>query len=332
MQSKCNHADVVILMATYNGADFLEEQIRSIQDQEYQNWELLVRDDGSTDGTLKIIENYQRADKRIKCLTDNYGPQGSAKSNFAILSREALKYNYPYIFYADQDDMWERSKVSQMRSRFGVLEDRHGKIPLLLYSDLSIVDAENNLIHKSFMQFQGLKHYCDGQINILLTQNFVTGCAMAINSELLRSALPVPKAAIMHDWWFSLCAATVGSIEYMEHPLVKYRQHGKNSVGAKGYWRLLNPFETNLSRRWLNGRQAFLDTITQAKALHDHISVNSDSKLFVIKKMVLGYASLIDLGYAERLKVLKHYKIRRLDLIMNMAFILRVILEKKTHK
>jgi len=117
-------------------------------------------------------------------------------------------------------------KMSELEARYGYSE------PLLVHGDLQVVDAGLKLISSSFMQYQGIAHEDDG-LQTLLLSNFVTGCTCLLNRQLAELALPVPQAAIVHDWWMALCAASAGHIGYIAEPLVKYRQHGANAIGAK---------------------------------------------------------------------------------------------------
>lgn len=99
---------VAILMATYNGDKYIEEQIQSIINQTYKNWQLFIRDDGSSDETLKIIKNFTNIDHRIHKITDNLGNLGPCL-NFNELIKTHLEYKY--IMFADQDDVWLENKI-----------------------------------------------------------------------------------------------------------------------------------------------------------------------------------------------------------------------------
>ncbi len=228
---------VVILLATYNGADYVNEQISSIRAQTFADWTLLARDDGSTDGTAELLNEAALKDSRIEVIRDqraNLGPVG----NFGALLQAAHDMGAEYVFLSDQDDVWLPDKLSKQLACMRAAEAGYGAgTPLLVHSDLAVTDALLNVINKSFMSYQRIRHDNHEPIRTLLVQNFVTGCTILANRPLLELALPMPKAALMHDWWLALCAATCGRIAYVPEATVLYRQHRNNQVGAKGYWR-----------------------------------------------------------------------------------------------
>jgi hypothetical protein len=120
-------------------------------------------------------------------------------------------------------------------------------MPLLVHSDLAVADERLNVRHSSFLRGQRLRH--PGRpLATLAVQNFATGCTMLANRALLEAALPIPAEAVMHDWWLALIAAGTGRILFDPTPLVLYRQHDRNTIGAVGYWTNLARF---LSRRAL---------------------------------------------------------------------------------
>lgn len=228
-------ARIYILLGAYNGARFIGEQIRSIQSQTVSNWNLLVRDDGSQDGTADMIADVTRRDERIRCVGDRHGHLGIV-GNFGGLMRIAHAEGADYIFFSDQDDVWASNKIADQLTYLMGMESRHGqKTPILVHSDLEVVSEQLERIHPSFMRYQGLAHESRDPLRVLLTQNFVTGCATAINRPLLELAAPLPPDVIMHDWWLALCAAACGRLEYLPHALVRYRQHGANQMGRRDF-------------------------------------------------------------------------------------------------
>lgn len=261
---------VVIAMATYNGVAFLEEQVASLRAQDHADWTLLVRDDGSSDGTHELLARLARADPRLRVLEP--GARLGASGNFAAVLREAREAAAEYVFPCDQDDVWLPHKISSQLAAVAALEARHGRAtPLLVHSDLQVVDVGLRPLHPSFLRHQGIAHEATGALQVLLVQNFVTGCASLLNRALLELALPVPGCCIMHDWWLAQCAAAAGRIGFVSEPLLLYRQHGSNAIGATGAWGGLNPFHAagrmRLARNWEVARQ----TLDQAQALHDRL-------------------------------------------------------------
>ena len=105
---------IVIVLAVYNGADFLGEQLESLLAQTEHNWTLLVRDDGSTDGSIGVIQSYVNRDERILLLAGNSLNTGSALGNFTILLDSALAHGAQYVFCCDQDDVWAPDKLERV--------------------------------------------------------------------------------------------------------------------------------------------------------------------------------------------------------------------------
>ncbi len=260
---------IAILMATYNGAKFIREQIESIQKQTWRDWHLIIRDDGSGDLTPAIIEAFAEQDKRISLLTDTKKNKGPAE-NFFTLSAHALKSGYEYFMYADQDDVWRKDKIELSISSMRKVEEEHGKqYPLLIHTDMQVTDDALNIIHQSHMRYRGGHHTNKRSMNTLLVQNFVTGCSMACNRALLILATPAPGYTIMHDWWLALCASLYGEIIYRSERTLLYRQHDMNRIGAHRHKYIPNPFRLNLPTLWTNGRRHFENKIRQARTLRN---------------------------------------------------------------
>lgn len=317
---------LLILLGTYNGARFVREQLESIQRQTVTDWTLLIRDDGSSDGTIEILEHFSQSDHRIVVLHDRRGRFGVV-GNYGELMREALKRRADIVFFSDQDDVWLPTKMSEQISQIEALEKASDQeMPILVHSDLEVVDAALERVHRSFLEFQGIAHESRWPLKVLLVQNFVTGCAMAINRPLLEIATPIPTAAVLHDWWLAVCAAACGQIGYLPTPLVRYRQHGSNEIGAKGWWRLMNPFRTNFRKRWEKGTRTFLQTLAQAKALHQRLLERCGPKAQENAALAERYAECLELRPLDRLRMLRRTGIHRQGLLAQWLFCLRLLL------
>ena len=321
---------VIIVLATYNGESHLTEQLDSIISQSFADWHLLIRDDGSDDKTREILGRYSAADDRIEILDDRSVKTGSSVGNFRILAGEALARKCSYLFFADQDDVWKENKVERQLESLKNAEAIHGNIPCLVHSDLEVVDEKLSVIDGSFMHYQGLRDEKKNPLGVLLVQNYVTGCSVAINRKLLEMSMPFPDGIIMHDWWLAQCAAASGRIVFLPEPLLKYRQHGGNVVGAKGYWALINPFSVSLAAKWSQGQKRLTSTIIQAKQLSiilqekpGYLSANA------VLQMVIEYSRILDVGAYKRLALLYRYGIGRQRYMMNLAFILRLLFTRR---
>ena len=238
-----NYPKIAILLSTYNGAQFLEEQLDSLLQQTYSDLVIVARDDGSLDNSQRILENYAlRHQEKIHQVTNsdvNLGASGSFSFliEYVLEEKETLGLTSAYMMFCDQDDVWFPDKVNKQVSAMLVAEQKIFSQPILIHSDLHVVSASNQLIAKSFIQYQGLEIERSRFTNMVI-RNLVTGCTALINEELARKAIPIPTKAIMHDWWLALVASSLGEVIFLNTPLVSYRQHGCNTIGAKEFTKL----------------------------------------------------------------------------------------------
>jgi glycosyltransferase involved in cell wall biosynthesis len=224
---------VEILLSVYNGEMFLSEQLESIEYQSNTNWLLTVRDDGSTDGSLRILRNFQeKYPQKINLLKDHDIHLGICLSYSRLMEASTAKY----VMFCDQDDVWLPRKIDKTLSRMKLLEKEKGeRSPLLVHCDLMVVNKSLIEQHNSFWSYQGLNPDNAGRLNRELVMNVVTGCSMMINRPLLDLAKPISNDAMVHDWWVAQTAAAFGSVGCVNEPLVFYRQHGDNQIGARSY-------------------------------------------------------------------------------------------------
>jgi glycosyltransferase involved in cell wall biosynthesis len=223
-----------ILLATYNGATYLPALLESLESQTFQDWRLLVRDDGSTDDSVSIIEAWAGGGKRpVRIIADDRGSLGTCGNFDALLEHS----DAPYFMLCDQDDVWRPEKVSQLFDLIQSVEAQKGSgVPILAHSDLALVDSDLRPVHPSLHRYVRLGTApAEGLWRVVLVSNIVTGCASIGNAALHKAALPIPPQAAMHDWWLALVAATFGEIVYLPESTVLYRQHGLNAVGASSW-------------------------------------------------------------------------------------------------
>lgn len=221
-----------ILLATYNGAEYLPEQLDSIFVQDTDAWHLTVSDDGSSDTTVQILDAYVKKYPWKIARVSSGTRFGSARDHFFWLMRQC---DADYILFCDQDDVWYPDKVRLFAQALEEGERQYGsKMPLLVFSDLAVVDQNLKCIHPSLSRLQQQDPHAQDYRNLLF-QNTVTGCAMGINRSLadLAGQCADTGQTVMHDWWIALVAARFGKLIYLDEPTVDYRQHGGNSVGAK---------------------------------------------------------------------------------------------------
>lgn len=218
---------VAIILATYNGAQYLGEQLDSLLGQSDQNWQLWLRDDLSIDGTLELLNQYTTYDHIH--LLENRGERLGALLNFSELLQSCGESDY--TFFCDQDDWWLPTKVEVMVRAIRNLEVQNGVIPLLVHSNMFVVDAHRATIATSYWKYANLQPGRN-QLSQLIVQNYIPGCSMIINRALRERALPVPREAAMHDWWIALVASCFGRIVALPDRLLQYRQHATNTIGA----------------------------------------------------------------------------------------------------
>ena len=219
---------VQILLATYNGENFLREQLDSILNQEYKLWEILIHDDGSDDNTISILNEYQNNyPKKVKLLIDQKIFFSASKNFFHLIENRSKEANLYCL--CDQDDIWHKSKLKFFVERYNSKKDKE---PLLIHSDLSLIDDKGQLLENSHNKLiNNQKNFISK--NTALYYNAVPGCALSINSAL-ADKVSYNKNMVMHDWWILLSAIYENTnIVYIDFPLVKYRQHSGNVLGYK---------------------------------------------------------------------------------------------------
>ena len=320
---------VIVLLATYNGAEFLSDQIQSIQGQTISNWTLLVRDDGSEDNTRDVLETLAAKDKRIRCIHDTRECLGAAR-NFGELMQVASVEGADIIFFSDQDDVWLPTKMMEQIDALGKMEDSYGRdTPILVYSDLEVVDRWLEPIHHSFMRYQGLTHEAKSPLRVLMTQNFVTGCATAINRPLLELAIPLPADVIMHDWWLALCAAACGQIGYLQNSTLQYRQHGSNQIGAQRFLYMMNPFSPRTRRRLKEGGRQFFKSIRQAALLSERIVSRGIPCSVKTLSLLERFAACAQEGRLRRLWTVSQLGLRRQGVFRQLSLYWRLLVSSR---
>lgn len=224
---------VYILMATYNGEKYINEQIDSLLNQTYQNWQLIIHDDNSKDNTVEIIKDYikEHPDK-VNLIDDNIST-GGAKENFSFLL-ENIDDHYDYIMFCDQDDSWLEHKIEITLNRMIEIEKENIGKPILIHTDLKVVDEKLNIISESMFHYQKLNLNNQKDIKMISIENIITGCTMMINKRLAQLSKTIPNEAIMHDWWIAIITLREsGIIEFVDKGTILYRQHELNTIGSK---------------------------------------------------------------------------------------------------
>lgn len=253
-----------VLMACYNGEKYLPQQLASLQRQDDPCFSVLMQDDGSADSTPALLQAVC-SDSRFLMARDN-GQHHGAIGNFLSLMEQCTA---DYAALCDQDDLWAADRLSRCRAAMEEAEARYGAdTPLLVHSDARLVDAEGNTLHESFFAHQGWDKTAVA-LPKLLVQNNVTGCTLLMNAALRRLVVQHgdPVRMHMHDWFIALTAAAFGHIIFIDEPLVNYRQHGVNVMGASQQTQVQRGAKA-LSQ-WEKGRARIALTYTHTRAFRE---------------------------------------------------------------
>ncbi|WP_158121224.1 glycosyltransferase family 2 protein [Escherichia coli] len=218
-----------IIIATCNGEKFIKEQILSLLRMEhFEKYvrKVIVCDDKSEDETISIITSLLEKDKLEIILNSENKRLGPVKNFARGIEISAAEF----VMLCDQDDIWDKDKL---KIYVDSANEFNRDEPILIFSDLTIVDSNLNTIAESFYKYQNLNPDKANDIRTLLLENIVPGCTMMFNRKLIEIALPLPDSCRMHDWWLLLCCCVHGKVIPINKQLSKYRQHGNNQVGAQ---------------------------------------------------------------------------------------------------
>jgi glycosyltransferase involved in cell wall biosynthesis len=241
-------ASVNILLSTYNGIRFIDELMQSLLMQTHPNIKIFVRDDGSNDGTIEKLRDYEN---KYANFMVTQGPRFGAAGSFMKLLNEADPTSDFYAF-CDQDDVWLPRKIGDA---VAAMEEGEKSKAQLYFSRLEFVDS--NLMHLGYSRL--FKKY--GFRNALV-ENIVSGCTVVLNRRARNLICEeTPSVVLMHDWWFYLVVSAFGNLIYDKRPNIKYRQHSGNVIGepktyAEVLLRLLAPYFTLNKRRIYASDQA----------------------------------------------------------------------------
>ncbi len=285
-----------ILLATYNGEKFVKEQIESILSQTYENFNLIISDDASTDNTLNILEEYEKKDTRIKVFKKEKNK--GLIDNFEFLLKNVTS---DYFMFSDQDDIWKKDKIEKSINK--LKEENSG----LVYTDLEIVDEKLNVIYPSYWKYKQIykKIIKYNNFEALYLNNFVTGCTILAKSKYIKDILPLPRNSkfVLHDYWTALIISAKDKISYVEEPTIQYRQHKNNRVGSSRKSDQLENFE--------DLRNLFI------KVKIEHFEVFKENIEKIKTKEISKYTNEA-LKYFENLKKVKYINLKNWNLFFRL--------------
>lgn len=279
-----------VLICTYNPNEYLVEQLESIMMQVPNAVDIFIYDDSEFPAfALKVIR--EKYPNRVNVFS---GPKkGHAKYNF-ICSLKQL-YQYDWVFLSDQDDIWCEKKYQTYLQEISsqCVED----IPYLIFSDASVVNSQGMMISDSFLKYQQLHvSILDG--DDLMLRNCAQGATFCINKKvihLIQFAFPTLEVIdniLMHDWWIAIVARYFGEIKFIDKPLLKYRQHDSNEVGAKGLFKNIFMWLLNIHELTKKIKAIYLQLLFFYKFSHamGYVEYNAQRKLKLSK---LSYIKLL---------------------------------------
>ena len=295
---------VRVLMSTYNGQKYLKEQLDSILLQKDVETKILVRDDGSTDETLSILNEYKKQGKLEWYNGKNLRP---AKSFMNLLKNSG---NYEYYAFADQDDYWKEDKLSKAINR---LEEVDSKKPALYFCDKELVDSKLNHIKHKKINYKV-------SFESAMIKNIATGCTMVMNKNLVEIVNSYsPSYIVMHDAWiYRVCLAIGGICIYDDGEYIKYRQHGNNVIGAQ------EGVVNKTKRRWNNfwhcdhSREK-----TARELLNGYSDLINKNKLNVLQQ-ISNYRN----SWKAKVNLIKNTNMKTESLENNISFRIALLLNK----
>lgn len=304
---------VEIVMATYNGEKYLKEQLDSIFYGSYQNFVLHIHDDGSTDRTKEILEEYQKQYPNRMKLHFHEKNQGIIK-NFLMGIKQTTA---DYVMLCDQDDVWLPKKIERTLAYMKYCEKKKGEdLPITVFTDAQVVDEHLNVIDDSFHQVGRLnvkKRSLDG----LLMENKLIGCTMMMNRNVIDRLYRLPEHARMHDWWIGLVTAAFGYIGYLKEPTLLYRQHGSNDVGSKKYFEYV---KSRVLHLW-NSRKVLYCTIEQGK---EFLEVYRGELSKEQREQLEQFVSLPEMNFFERRRIVLENRFLKSTLLRNIGLLLLI--------
>ena len=240
---------VEILMSTYNGVRWMDEQIESIVNQTYADWRLAVRDDGSSDDTIGRLREWQtRLGNKMTIIEGRN--VGVIKSFEQLL----LQCTSEYCMLCDQDDFWKPEKVEMTMNEMHTIEIQKPDMPAMVFTSVDLVDGNLKPLGKTFFQQNHFDFPFAMSFRNICVCNCVAGCTMMLNERARKLVVPFSANAPMHDWWIAALVAKNGIVSVVEYPTMLYRQHGDNVCGSKqkekGYYGKLAKSPTTIFSKY----------------------------------------------------------------------------------
>ena len=309
---------IYIIMCTYNGERYIQEQLQSIEQNLAQDWKIIVSDDQSTDNTVKILKDFEKKNPGKMIININKAKKGAIHNFLSSIYTIGVEMNDDdFIMLCDQDDVWNADKISKtmhdMREQIVLYGNT---IPLLVCTDVSVVDSKMNIIHESFRK---MNHYNISHLDFahLLMENKVQGCTIMINKGMALMLDKLPYSAMMHDGWLAFIAAAFGRIKYIDQPTMKYRQHTANVQGSIAFREDIKNKLSNLGGQ----RQIVMNTAAQVR---EFIEIYGDRLSDTIKREAEAFATLPQQNFVMRRYNIIKYHMWKSGLLRNVGLMILI--------
>ncbi len=314
--SDYNQPLVTILLTTFNAENFLVEQIESILHQTYSNIELVIHDDASDDRTCSIIEDYCQKYSNIKLIKNNHNIGCVNNFESAISSCSAK-----YIALSDQDDIWVRNKLEMQMQNLLRYEKGHKSMPIMVHSDLMMIDESNRVLYRSYFQFRKYKLKKHKDLGHILGPCGVMGNTILFNDALKKLIIPFPHNLSIHDYWIALITELLGKRITIYSPLVQYRIHSNNLSNNQSSLQRSKGLVSSL-KAWKNQKKkipyAYPERVSTINYILRHYDINENDQYILrqFKKHLLQVGtktsllfnifqySFVKRGILQRMKII----------------------------
>ena len=304
-----------IACSARNAGAWIDALLESLVSQTHRDWELWIRDDGSTDDTWAKIEVWQAREPRIASAWRGEGALGSALGFAAVLAR--LPSTTRVVATADADDVWMPHRLECTVAALIAAEQAHPGA-VLVHTDLTVVDEQLRPLASSFWSREGIDpEWCS--LRSLAIQNVAVGPTLLFNAALLTELSDFPRAAIHQDWWIALVAAATGRLVAVRETTVLYRQHRGNIAGAQ-----LGSAWARAAGAWARRARVASDldrVARQAEALVSRFGARIAPSE---RRALEGLASIADLrGWRRRAAIARYRWLPRHGVLRNLGVLLR---------
>jgi glycosyltransferase involved in cell wall biosynthesis len=280
---------IAILLSTYNGAQFLRIQLDSLFAQTYKDWTLFVRDDGSTDDTLEILNSYKNKYSNFTVFPQDNQRMGPAQSFVWLLEN----VNADYYFLCDQDDFWLPNKIEKSLGLLKKIEVSSINVPAMVFTDLVLVDKNLKVLHQSMWDKLGYNRILSKKF--LCCINFITGCTVCLNKPARQIVLRYKELPLMHDALIGAVISRYGRVKPLCETTVLYRQHQNNVIGSNH--NRISIFSTLANKK--------ISLFVKIYEVYKTLQINY--KNYKIKKEILNF-TLLRYFCLKLLIILKRYK------------------------